>query len=483
MLRKFFKQSCRLFVTFFSVLLLSIAEGFVLSSPAFALPSSTLPKLQVSTNRRFLVKPGNEPFIWIGDTMWCWHTQNVTQGGCQGELTPAQHDVYLAKREQQRYTVIQTKIGYNSEVLAKDSAFWQEVDAWLQKIADHNMYAAVGLGWILNSWNQHPEYTEANLYDYGFWIGNRYKDFNNIIWLAANESTWPEGPLNKLNALLRGLRAGDTGDKLITVHPLSEGASSYFFTDLDFNSWQTARRAVPTELPDYNATSWNNGTYTVWEAITHDYNFSPPKPVIDLEAWYEGYIDELGGTGTTCSAWHTRSRAYYTIFAGAFGHTYGAHGLWNATSNATSSWRTALDYAGGDDMRHIRSLLESSTRSFLNIVPDQSLIVGGQGSANDYSAHKQSARAVDGSFAYVYSGNGSNFSVNTNALGGNGATLNAQWYNPRDGSSSTQNLSNPYSRTSSQPFDPPGSAAIDNDWVLILERSASPSAPANLHVK
>ena len=419
---------------------------------AGAVWAQSLPKLQVSSNKRFLVKPDGTPFIWIGDTLWEW-----------SRMTSQEQDLYLNKRAAQGYTVIQTHVG-NDEVVNRDPAQWAAFDAWLQKIKARNMYAAVGIGWIFNNWDPNPQFTVQQMYDFGYWVGNRYRDQDHIIWLGANEATWPDAPLDKLNALKNGIRDGDTGNKLLTFHPLAGGATSYFFTDLDFNAWQTARYLAPKALPDYNQNSWNNGTYTVWEAMAHDYNAYPTKPVIDLEGWYEGGLNEMDNGTVVATAWHVRRRAYFVILAGSFGHTYGAWGLWGVESN----WQTALNYPGGDDMRHIRTLLESSARPYLKLVPDQNLISYGQGGPDDYDAHKQAARASDGSYAYVYSANGSNFSVNLIALGSSGQTISGLWFNPRDGSLSNVNLNNPYARIASQSFDPPGAPGAGNDWVLIL---------------
>jgi hypothetical protein len=46
----------------------------------------------------------------------------------------------------------------------------------------------------------------------------------------------------------------------------------------------------------------------------------PAKPVLDAEANYE----KVHGW----DAFGVRRRAYWSVFAGAFGHTYGAHGVW-----------------------------------------------------------------------------------------------------------------------------------------------------------
>jgi len=447
---------------------------FAVALVAIACPAGGAQRVRVSDNKRFLVREDGTPLIWIGDTLWDWH-----------KLKPSELDDYLDKRASQGFTVIQTQVAalgratYNGDwcfggadhkdITDPQEPFWQYSDEWLEKIEDRGLYAAVGLSWIVNYWNNHGKrYSTTDLYNYGKWVGNRYKDRNNIIWLSINEATAPGVDNDKIRAVVNGIRSGDTGNKILTIHPLAGTCTSDNFHDVvDFNSWQTARFLAPGQLPFAASARPQRdvpGEFTVWEAITDDYNRSPVKPVIDLEAWYEGGLNEMdyGGSGgqVVATAWHCRRRAYFTIFAGAFGHTYGAWGLWNVDPD----WREVLDYPGGDHMGHLGDLLSLASRPFLKLVPDQSLITTGQSSS--YNSHKQAARASDGSYAYIYSADGSSFSVDLNRLGGKGNRISTQWFDPREGS--YQAVAGPHDRVTSQAFDPPGSPAADNDWVLVL---------------
>ena len=439
--------------------------------------AADLPKVRVSDNNRFLVTGDDTPLIWVGDTLWNWY-----------KLRPLELDDYMDKRVAQGFTVIQTQVAalgrsnYNGDYCFGGSdhkditdplePFWQYSDEWIAKIENRGLYAAVGLSWIVNYWNSHGSaYSTTDLYNYGKWVGNRYKDRNNIIWLSINEATTPGSSvaIDKINAVVNGIRDGDTGNKILTIHPLAGTCTSDdFHSVVDFNSWQTARFLAPTQLPFAASARPQKDVprdFTVWEAITDDYNRSPVKPVIDLEAWYEGGLNDMdyGGSAgqVVATAWHCRRRAYFTVFAGAFGHTYGAWGLWNVDPN----WRDVLDYPGGYHMGHLKDLLSLASRPFLKLVPDQSLITSGQSSS--YDSHKQAARASDGSYAYIYSSNGSNFSVDLTRLGSDGEKIKAQWFNPRTGD--YQGAGGPYDRITSQSFDPPGSPSSGNDWILTME--------------
>ena len=84
----------------------------------------------------------------------------------------------------------------------------------------------------------------------------------------------------------------------------------------------------------------------------------------------------------------------------------------------------------------------------------------------EYDSHKQAARACDGSYAYVYSVDGSSFSVDLSKLGGEGDEIAAQWFDPRQGACRASDSD--LERIPHQAFDPPGTPTVDNDWVLVL---------------
>ncbi|MFC2125300.1 glycoside hydrolase family 140 protein [Bacteroidota bacterium] len=445
-----------------------------------------LPKLKISDNNRFLIKEDNTPFLWIGDTFWDWD-----------QLSPSELDEYLNKRTNQGYTVIQTQLAvygganyagdwcfggaFHKDIIQPQEVYWQYVDLWLDKIESHGLYAAVGLSWIITFWSRYDKagdpaerFSESDYYNYGKWIGNRYKHRNNIIWLGLNESTYQTAPVEKIKAVSRGICDGDTGDKLISLHPLAGSRIYEEYEDIvDFNSWQTARFFAPSNLPyrysirgipDSISGADVRGEYTVWEAIAADYSKTPIKPVIDLEGWYEGHLDDMpvNSTGTKANAWHVRRRAYFTILAGAFGHTYGATGL--AYNIKGDSWQQALHFPGGEDIGHLAKLFGSEERPFLQMVPAQEIIVSGQ--SCNYDSHKQAARANDGSYAYIYSADGSNFSVDLTDLGENGDEIKVKWFNPREGTFIYE--SHTFERDTNVVIDPPESPMAGNDWILVL---------------
>jgi hypothetical protein len=118
-------------------------------------------------------------------------------------------------------------------------------------------------------------------------------------------------------------------------------------------------------------------------------------------------------------------------------------------------------------MRHVRTLIES--RLMLIRVPDQSLIVGDPLKTTD---RIQAARGSDGSYAFVYTASGKPVTINVHKV--SGTTVQAHWYDPRNGTSKP--IGRFSNDTKTRRFAPPTSGP-GNDWVLVLEDSSKDYPP------
>lgn len=239
----------------------------------------------------------------------------------------------------------------------------------------------------------------------------------------------------------------------MTFHPSGPNASSRWFhrdAFLDFNLIQTGH-GRDTES---------------WKLIAGDYEKSPAKPVLDAEATYEAHplanVRDAGGQKVLSDDSDVRKYAYWNLFAGACGHAYGHHSVWQmhlptrgGGYGAVASWSDALNAPGAGQMRHLRTLMES--RPFLERIPDQSLLADPLSGAD----HCQAIRGR--AYAFVYSPQGRPFMV---ALGKiTGRTVRTHWFDPRTGT--TARIGD-FANDGRRLFSPPA-AGRGNDWVLVLD--------------
>jgi hypothetical protein len=403
----------------------------------------------------------------MGDTAWeLFHRLNKEQA-----------DQYLKRRAEQGFTVIQAVAlaefdglhvpnPYGDLPLENDDPtkplekYFQHVDYIIDKAAEYGLVIGFLPTWgdkvFKNTWGKGPEiFTVENAKIYGQWLGERYKNRKNIIWiLGGDRNPRNEADLAIWRAMAAGIEEGVGGaDKaMMTFHPQpnEEGSAQWFHNDswLDFNMFQNGHcRDKP-----------------VYDYIARVYQKTPAKPVIDGEPIYEDHpvcfnAKDLG----TSNAYDVRKFAYLDLFAGAFGHTYGCHDIWQfysphreSVNNPHFYWQEAMELPAANQMRFVRMLMES--RPMLDRIPDQSLIEEN----NLYVGERiQATRGSD--YAFIYSTIGKPFTVNLGKISGN--QLNAYWFNPKNGESKfVEKLEN----KGKKKFSPP-STGYGHDWILILD--------------
>lgn len=435
-------------------------------------------RLKVSDNKRFLVKADGSPFFWLGDTAWeLFH-----------RATREDADRYLKNRADKGFTVIQAVAlaemdglnvpnSYGHRPLAdndptrpdvKDGAandYWDHVDYIVRKAESLGLYIGFLPTWG-DKWNKKwgvgPEiFTPQNAESYGEWLGRRYKDAPNIVWiLGGDRPVETDAHKEIIRAMARGLRRGDGGNHLMTFHPTGgQSSSTPFHTDdwLDFNMRQNGH------TPEFNPR---------YEQTRADYDRTPIKPVLDGEPIYEDHpisfkAKELGHS----VAADVRRPLYWDLFTGAFGHTYGHHSVWQMwqpgrqpVNNPLMVWHEAIDQPGAAQMQHGRRLMES--RPFLTRMPDDSVIVPADPPSSVPGAGLKryvATRDEAGSYAMVYVPTGRRFKVRMDKL--SGGQVKAWWFNPRDGRA---RLIGQFPNTGEREFTPPD-LGENLDWILVLD--------------
>ncbi|MCE6992656.1 glycoside hydrolase family 140 protein [Dyadobacter sp. CY323] len=441
---------------------------------SYMLPAQTF---TVSTNKRYILKEG-KPFFWLGDTAWeLFH-----------RLDREDADYYLKKRASQGFTVIQAVAlaefdglevpnAYGEKPLVgndptkPNDAYFKHVDYIIDKAADYGLTIAFLPTWgdkvFKSTWGKGPEvFNEANAEVYGKWLGSRYKGKKNIIWVLGGDRNPRQGTrdVEIWKAMAAGIQAGvGGGDKaLMTYHPQpnKEGSSEWFHNDewFDFNMFQTGHcRDSP-----------------VYVSIKRSYDRQLIKPVLDGEPIYEDHpVCFNAKENGTSSAFDVRKSAYLDLFAGALGHTYGCHDIWQmyspnreAVNGPNIFWQQALNLPGANEMKFVRKLIES--RPVLDRVPDQTVVVEG-----DLGPHERIQASRGNDYIFIYSAAGRSFSVNPGKISGKQVT--AFWYDPKNGKT---NDAGAFDNQTVTKYTPP-TTGYGHDWILVLDdASKNYSKPA-----
>jgi len=433
--------------------------------------TSTFGQFQVSENRRFITREG-KPFFWLGDTAWeLFH-----------RLSKEDATYYFKKRSEQGFTVIQAVALAELDGLQTPNAngdlplvdldptkpnekYFAHVDSLITIAGKFGLTIALLPTWgdkvDKSTWGKGPEIFNAkNANSYGKWIGQRFEKKTNLIWIMGGDRN-PKNTqqIEIWNALAEGVSAGAGGPNkaLMSFHPQPNalGSAEWFHQSdwLDFNMFQ-------------NGHCRDQEHYL---KIATLYNKAPFKPIIDGEPMYEDHpvcfnAKDLG----TSSAYDIRKYAYLDLFAGAFGHTYGCHDVWQMYDSTRVGingphfpWKIALDLPGANQMKFARELMES--KSMLDRIPDQSILIESDETPGE---RIQATRGKD--YVFVYSCIGKRFRLKMAQIPGEKSAF--FWVNPRTGEKSSKNNIN---NTGIQTFTPP-TKGYGLDWVMVLESIPDP---------
>lgn len=443
---------------------------FFIFCPVFFTATLSAQPARVSENGRYLETADGTPFFYLGDTAWeLFHRLNREEA-----------DRYLTDRAEKGFTVIQAVIlaqingltdpNANGDLPLVDSDPTQPVEAYFEHV-DYIVRKAASLGLTIgmlptwgNYWNSiAPDdiiFTPENARSFGSYLGKRYRE-DPIIWILGGDHN-VHTPKDKaiIEAMVAGLKAGDGGAHLVTYHPRGPGLSSdYFHTSdwLDFNMYQSS----------HGGHDHDNGLYA-----EHDRALEPAKPTLDGEPRYEriptGFYFDGFNRQDRFDDDDSRQAAYWSVLAGACGHTYGHNSIWQMYApertpiiGAITPWYEALDHPGSLQMKYLRQLFENY--SFAKLQPAQELVLNGP----DRGGSKiRSAIADDRSYALVYTPKGESFTIDKSRIEGN--HISESWFDPRYGvtyrihSGDTKGI---------QTYTPPTSGR-GQDWILIIENAA-----------
>ena len=249
------------------------------------------------------------------------------------------------------------------------------------------------------------------------WV-DRYKSFDNILWMSGNDFGGWQDPKSDAVATAVALGIKDRDTRHIQTVELHVGQS------------------LSTDDPKWAAIVSLNAAYCYgppYIQVLRGYN-NPAKtmPVFMVEAVYEFEGNAQPKTSTPSTL---RRQEYWSLLSGATGQLYGNGYTWPFKSG----WKSHLDTPGAAQMVYLKSFFES--RAWYDLVPDQThrTLTAGYGTmitdkdfvggvdSNDYAT---AARTGDGSLVLAYLPTRRTVTIDMTRLSG---PAKARWFDPSNG--------------------------------------------------
>ncbi len=406
----------------------------------------------VSTNGRYLVDQDGAPFMIVGDSPQC----------LSAHLTTQDMDYFFANRQKRGFNTAWvnlicgtytwgvrdartcdgiTPFVRDGDLSTPNPDYFTRMDAMVQIAARHGITLMLNPAETGSFRDLLKDNGADKSREYGMFVGERYKDAPNVIWMLGNDyqiDQWATYDPFEI-ALSQGIRTADP-DQLQTVE-LNPPVSTSF----DDPPW-------PPLIDIASAYSYT----PTYDVVLKAYNETPTQPVLMIEANFE---DENNDGGPATSDLTLRNQEWWTALSGAAGQLYGNKYTWGMNNN---DWIEHLDTKAVTELGFVVQVLED--RAWQDLAPDQShtFLTGDAGTysatgdvlENDYAT---AAVTADSTLAIVYTPTARTLTIDQTKLPDQAT---AQWFDPTDGSY----------RPASAPFTTPGkNAAGDSGWVLIFE--------------
>jgi len=429
--------------------------------------------LRISSQGNYLEDQDGVPFPIIGDAGWSAIVQ----------LNQSELATYLDNRRAKGFTAIlmnaiehefSDRPPFNAfgqhpftngsvDWSVRNEAYWANVDyvlnqAKLRGIVVFLFPAYIGYqcgsqGWCVEMQAQ----TNAAMTNYGQWLGTRYANQGNIVWVHGGDAN--ANLYSNMAGRVAALKNGIAASSSAHLHTAHSGPDR-------------------SGLDDYSGLITLNTTYSYADPKTkvqNDYSRSGSLPFTFIESWYE---NENGSTIKDL-----QSQAFIAYLGGALlGHFFGNNPVWQFSSG----WSSALNSAGSISTGNIGALMKS--RAWNQLTPDYANSVVTSNKGPGIRDYKATARTTDGSTVMVWNPSTTPLTIDMTKVSGTNAT--GWWWNPDD---NTTTLIGTLATTGTRTFTPPSARR-----VLVLDDSSKnlpqpgttgsaadtipPLAPTNLRV-
>ena len=344
-------------------------------------------EVQVSDNQRFLQHADGTPYFWLGETAWLmpqrlkrdevsYYLNKIRDAGYNMTQMQVLNDVPSINFYEQLSSTADWKILTDKE----NYGYWEHMDYVIDQAELRGIY--IGMVCIWGGLVKAGKLSVEQAKTYGTFLANRYKDRPNIIWIIGGDI---QGDIKAeiWETLATTIKSIDK-NHLMTYHPRGRYTSAKWWSKaswIDFHTFQSGHRKYGQRMGDKSYPIPDNTEEDNWMYVDSTWAYKPIKPVFDDEPIYEGIPkglhDENEGLWQACDV---RRYAYWSVFAGSCGHTYGHNAIMQFYKPGYSPayfnkkvWTEALEDPGFNQMKYLKRLILSFP--YFERVPDQSTIL------------------------------------------------------------------------------------------------------------
>lgn len=409
--------------------------------------ATTTYPLHLESGKRYLLDAQNRPFLIQGDSPW----------SLISKLKREDVDFYLETRRQQGFNTVMVSLiehkfsdnppnnAYNTAPFTKagdfstpNEAYFAHAEYVIAKANEKGILVLLVPAYFGYDGGDEGWYQEVRangttkLRAYGQYVANRFRAYDNIIWVQGGDYDAPDKTLAR--AIANGIRDIDTSGKWLQTYHGNRGTAALEYLATTSDPWLN----VNNIYTDQNT--------VVTEARTQ-YSGSS-MPFLLIEAGYDNY--EIDGAGV-------RAQAYQAVLSGAMGQLMGNFPVWYFGSG----WQSALTTTGAATLRYLPELFRSTSIAWWNLVPDSNGTVL-TSSAGSGLGRAVAARTNDGSAVLVFTPVSKTLTVDMSKL--SASQVSARWFNPVTGAFTTISGS-PFANTGTRSFTSPSG----RDSVLVLQ--------------
>ncbi len=440
--------------------------------------------LQVAPGGRYLVDQRGTPFLIKGEAAWL----------ALVNLTESEQERYLKDRSAKGFNLVEVMLANHNytkspsptppanrageQPFLKTGDFSSPNDAYFARVAGFVDRAASAGIVVLMTPNflgfdgDHEGWWKETISDvnnrsvcaaFGRYVGVRFKDKKNLLWLAGGDFAPPAGSEGEARhwEVMNGIRAA--------------GASQPWTGHWNFKH----QGGLSTDEERFRDAMSLNGVYQYanpYKYTARAFDVRPPLPVYLLESTYE-HEHPTSNTQPFRKAW------WWTMLSGGTGILWGNTFLWTAESlrgtypidygdvdHVVSSWEAELESPGTYQSLHLHALFEQLP--WHRLVPAgpssgrPELVTSGQRSGQKHIA---AAAAPEGDLLVVYvpptGADSRGLALDLSRMKG---PARARWYDPAAGAWIALGQSLPNAKDVAVRTPGPNQSGT-NDWVLVVE--------------